>query len=149
MGLAVYVLYQKHAHPFDLLVKYTAAAGYTFAFAANTLFYLGYRGEFIYAAYWAWDLVLGYVLIAPFYILSYLGACSDAHMRLLYNMTFVVGLKMQTLMEKSNISRRLADLEQGIKQSREKINMQNSKIEEHERRSGQLLPVSGGVTSDR
>ena len=35
-------------------------------------------------------------------------------MRLLYNMTFVVGLKMQTLMEKSNITQRLADLEKGM-----------------------------------
>jgi hypothetical protein len=41
-------------------------------------------------------------------------------MRLLYNMTFVVGLKMQTLMEKSNITQRLADLEKGVKQVRER-----------------------------
>ena len=66
---------------------------------------------------------MGYLLIAPFYIIScgptprnirhsalaaaaqvvclalwcrYVGACSDAHMRCVYNMKFVTGLKMRT-----------------------------------------------------
>jgi callose synthase len=132
---AVYVLFQKYSHPVDLLFEYFAAAGYVYAFVVNTLYYMGYRSEFIYSSYWMWDFVLGYVLIAPFYIMSYLGACSDAHMRLLYNMTFVVGLKMQTLMEKTNISQRLSDLEKGVKLSKERIIQQSETL----RLSSQLM----------
>lgn len=46
----------------------SSAAGYLFAFAVNTMFYLGFRSEFIYSSYWAWDFVLGYLLLAPFYV---------------------------------------------------------------------------------
>jgi callose synthase len=116
-GASIYVLFERYSRPFDLLIEYFAAAGYLFAFAVNTMFYLGFRNEFIYSSYWAWDFVLGYLLLAPFYVLSYMGACSDAHMRLLYNMKFVTGLKMQTLMEKTNMTRRLAELENRLKET--------------------------------
>ena len=48
MGVAIYVLFQKYSDPIMLLDEYVAAAGYIGAFTVNTMFYLGFRNEFIY-----------------------------------------------------------------------------------------------------
>eukprot|EP01045_Picozoa_sp_COSAG04_P007403 COSAG04_NODE_386_length_15303_cov_3.425151_7_plen_1858_part_00 len=50
MGVAVYVLFQKYSDPIMLLDEYAAAAGYIGAFTVNTMFYLGFRNEFIYTS---------------------------------------------------------------------------------------------------
>jgi hypothetical protein len=46
--------------------------------------------------YWVHDAVLGYAILAPFYLLSFFRVVSDAHMFLLYNSKFVEVLNMMT-----------------------------------------------------
>jgi hypothetical protein len=69
----------------QIMAVYISVIGYLLAFVTNTAFYMGSRHELLYSIYWSYDWLLGWILIAPFYVFSCASFFSDAHMRLLYN----------------------------------------------------------------
>eukprot|EP01043_Picozoa_sp_COSAG02_P067817 COSAG02_NODE_11038_length_1807_cov_1.112412_1_plen_466_part_10 len=82
-------LFIDYANPLEVVAIYVASGGYLLAFTTNCVFYMGFRPPWLYSVYWAHDAVLGYLILAPFFVLSLFHAFSDAHMLLLYNSEFV------------------------------------------------------------
>jgi hypothetical protein len=86
-------LFLDYGKPLEVVSIYIATFGYLIAFATNAVFYMGFRPEWMFTVYWLHDALLGYMILAPFFVLSVFQAFSDAHMFLLYNSSFVEVLK--------------------------------------------------------
>ena len=85
----VAALFLDYADPLEVVAIYVATSGYLLAFTTNCVFYMGFRPSWLYSVDWAHDAALGYLILAPFFVLSMVRAFSDAHMLLLYNSEFV------------------------------------------------------------
>lgn len=82
---SVILNYKRPTEIFSIIVS---ATGYVVAFATNAVFYLGFRPQWMHTVIWLHDAALGYLILAPFVVLSSVTALSDAHMSLLYNREF-------------------------------------------------------------
>ena len=82
---SIVLTYERPNEIFSIIL---AAFGYILGFVTNLVFYLGFRPEWMYKVMWLHDATLGYLILAPFTVLSSVTALSDAHMCLLYNSEF-------------------------------------------------------------
>jgi hypothetical protein len=85
----IVTLFTDYGQPLEVVSVYVASFGYLISFVTNAVFYMGYRPEWLFLVYWVHDAILGYTILAPFYLLSIFPSISDAHMFLLYNRKFV------------------------------------------------------------
>ena len=65
------VLLNLYSLPATILVAYAIVIGYSVAWFANTAFYVGARWAWIMRFYWLCDLIMGLVIIAPLFLISF------------------------------------------------------------------------------
>lgn len=65
------VLLNLYSLPATILVAYAIVIGYSVAWFTNTAFYFGARWAWIIRFYWLCDLIMGLVIIAPLFLISF------------------------------------------------------------------------------
>ena len=65
------MLLKLYSLPSTILVAYAIVIGYSVTWFTNTAFYLGARWGWITRLYWLYDLVLGLVIFAPLFMVSF------------------------------------------------------------------------------